>query len=68
MRGTFLGARPTLWQMLLATSMLTGVTPAFAADGGKATGIETVVVTAEKHSEDLQRTPLSIQALPAEKL
>ena len=54
--------------MLLATSMLTGVTPAFAADAGKASGIETVVVTAEKRSENLQRTPLSIQALPTEKL
>ncbi|MEI9887148.1 MAG: TonB-dependent receptor [Rhizomicrobium sp.] len=48
--------------MLLASTMLTG--PALAAD----TGIETVVVTAEKRSEDLQKTPLSIQALPTEKL
>ena len=56
--------RPALWQLLLTSTMLTGVTPAFAA----ATGIETVVVTAEKRSEDLQSAPLAIQALPAEKL
>src|SRR5690242_4852635 len=62
---TKLARRPALWQALLTTTVLTGVaSPALAAD----TGIETVVVTAEKHSEDLQRTPLSIQALPTEKL
>ncbi|MBS0469846.1 MAG: TonB-dependent receptor [Proteobacteria bacterium] len=45
--------------------MLTGVAaPALAADSG----IETIVVTAEKRVEDLQKTPISIQALPAERL
>src|ERR1700753_1214734 len=64
-----LARRPALWQALLTTTMLTGVAaPAIAADADKPTGIETVVVTAEKHSEDLQRAPLSIQALPTEKL
>jgi len=56
--------RPALWQILLTSTMLTGV--AYAAD--KPTGIETVVVTAEKRSEDIQKAPLSIQALPTEKL
>jgi outer membrane receptor protein involved in Fe transport len=46
--------------------MLTGTTSAFAA--APSTGIETVTVTAEKRSEDLQRAPIAIQALPAEKL
>ena len=55
--------RPALWQLLLTSTMLTAVTPALAD-----TGIETVVVTAEKRSEDLQKAPLSIQALPTEKL
>ncbi|MEI9991936.1 MAG: TonB-dependent receptor [Rhizomicrobium sp.] len=58
--------RPALWQVLLTSTMLTG--PAFAADADKPAGIETVVVTAEKRSEDIQRAPLSIQALPTEKL
>jgi len=58
------GGRPALWQLLLTTSMLTGVTPAIAATSG----IEVVVVTAEKRSEDLQSAPLAIQALPAQKL
>ena len=65
MRGISTG-RAALWQLLLTSTMLTGVTQAVAAD--KPTGIETVVVTAEKRSEDLQRAPLSIQALPTEKL
>jgi iron complex outermembrane receptor protein len=61
--------RPALWQALLTTTVLTGVAaPAIAADADKPTGIETVVVTAEKRTEDLQKAPLSIQALPAEKL
>jgi iron complex outermembrane receptor protein len=69
MRGTSTGRlRPALWQLLLTSTMLTGVTSAFAADAGTSTGIETVVVTAEKRSEDLQKVPLSIQALPTEKL
>ena len=58
--------RPALWQVLLTSTMLTA--PAFAADADKPTGIETVVVTAEKRSEDIQKVPLSIQALPTEKL
>ncbi|MEI9995555.1 MAG: TonB-dependent receptor [Rhizomicrobium sp.] len=61
--------RPALWQLLLTTTMLTGVAvPALAADADTGGGIETVVVTAEKRSEDLQKVPLSIQALPTEKL
>jgi iron complex outermembrane receptor protein len=60
--------RPALWQLLLTTTMLTGVSSAFAADAERPTGIETVVVTAEKRSENLQSAPLAIQALPTEKL
>ena len=60
--------RPVLWQLLLTTTMLTGVSSAFAADAERPTGIETVVVTAEKRSENLQSAPLAIQALPTEKL
>ena len=60
--------RPALWQLLLTTTMLTGVSPTFAADAERPTGIETVVVTAEKRSENLQSAPLAIQALPTEKL
>jgi len=60
--------RPVMWQLLLTTTMLTGVSTAFAADNEKQSGIETIVVTAEKRSEDLQSAPLAIQALSTEKL
>jgi iron complex outermembrane recepter protein len=65
MRGSSTGRHMALAQVLLASTMLSGATAAFAADN---TGIETVVVTAEKRTEDLQKAPLSIQALTAEKL
>src|SRR6185312_8906101 len=48
---------------LLASSALTGVTTAYADNA-----IETVVVTAEKRSEDMQKVPLSIQVLGTKKL
>jgi iron complex outermembrane receptor protein len=50
---------------LLASSMLTGIAPAFAQQNDQ---IETVTVTAEKREENLQRVPLAIQAFSAEKL
>lgn len=56
-------ARPVLVSVLLASTMLTGVSTARADSV-----IETVVVTAEKRSEDLQRVPLSIQVLGTQKL
>ena len=56
-------ARPVFLTALLASTALTGVSSAYAADA-----IETVVVTAEKRSEDLQKVPLSIQVLNTEKL
>ena len=58
-------ARPVLWHVLLASSMLTGVGPAFAQDSNT---IETVVVTAEKREENLQRVPMAIQAFSSQKL
>jgi len=48
---------------LLASTMLAGV-PALA----QSTGIEEVVVTAEKRSEDLQKVPMQVQAITAQKL
>jgi outer membrane receptor protein involved in Fe transport len=44
--------------------MLAGV-PAYAQTGG---GLETVIVTAEKRSEDLQKVPVNVTALTSEKL
>ncbi|MBI1328649.1 MAG: TonB-dependent receptor [Alphaproteobacteria bacterium] len=54
---------PAVLTLLLASTMLSGV-PAHAQQGG----IETVTVTAEKRSEDLQNVPMNIQAITAEKL
>jgi outer membrane receptor protein involved in Fe transport len=50
---------------LLATTMLTGISAAHAQTGDQ---IETVTVTAEKRSEDMQKVPISIQALGTQKL
>jgi outer membrane receptor protein involved in Fe transport len=58
-------ARPVFLTTLLASTALTGVSSAYAADTG---GIETVVVTAQKRSEDLQKVPLSLQVLGTQKL
>jgi outer membrane receptor protein involved in Fe transport len=45
--------------------MLAGV-PALAQDSGG--GIEEIVVTAQKRSEDLQKVPMQVQAITAQKL
>ena len=46
--------------------MLAGV-PAFAQQTGQAE-LETITVTAEKHAEDLQKVPMNVQALTAQRL
>jgi iron complex outermembrane receptor protein len=56
-------ARPVLLSVLLASTMFTGVSSARADST-----IETVIVTAEKRPEDLQKVPLSIQVLGTQKL
>src|SRR5580704_406020 len=61
-------SRPALLSTLLATSMLTGVAPAIAQQTASNSGIETIIVTAQKRSENLQKVPLSIQALSTQKL
>jgi iron complex outermembrane receptor protein len=59
-------ACPILLPVLLASSALSGVAPALAqTQSGQ---LETVVVTAEKRSENLQNVPISVQALSGETL
>src|SRR3990167_4282731 len=53
-----------LSSVLLASTMLTGVSAAYAQD----TTVGEIIVTAQKRSEDLQDVPVSIQALGGEKL
>jgi len=48
--------------------MLAGIPAAFAQQSGESGGLETVVVTAQKRSEDLQKVPMNVQALNSEKL
>lgn len=48
--------------------MLTGIAPALAQQTASNTGIETIIVTAQKRSENIQKVPLSIQALSTQKL
>ncbi|HWD28000.1 MAG TPA: TonB-dependent receptor [Rhizomicrobium sp.] len=56
-----------LTSTMLTTGLLSGAAQAAAAAAAN-NAIETVVVTAEKRSEDIQQAPLSIQALPTKKL
>jgi iron complex outermembrane receptor protein len=54
--------------MPLASAMLAGGGLTYAADTTEQTTLEEVVVTAQKRVEDLQRVPISLQVLSAEKL
>lgn len=53
---------------LLATSMLTAVAGPVMAQATGEVGLEEVVVTAQKRSENLQDVPISIQAIGTERL
>ena len=64
------GAAPVGVAALLATTCL-AAHPAFAADaagGANATSLSEIVVTAEKRSENIQKVPMSIQAIDTKKL
>lgn len=62
-------ARGAVWSAALLTStMLAGVPQALAAPGDQATTVEEVIVTAQKRDENLQDVPISVQALPTERL
>jgi iron complex outermembrane receptor protein len=54
--------------MPLASAMLAGSGIAMAADAPEEGGLEEVVVTAQKRSEDLQKVPISLTVLGGEKL
>lgn len=66
-------SRPVLLTALLTTSMLAGVVPVAAQQAANSAaanngGIETIIVTAQKRSENIQKVPVSIQALSTQKL
>jgi iron complex outermembrane receptor protein len=61
-------ARPLLGPMLLASTMLSGIPVALAADAAPQSSLETVVVTAQKREENLQRVPMNVQAITTQKL
>jgi outer membrane receptor protein involved in Fe transport len=63
-------ARTTLTRGLpLATTLLAAVSTALAQQAPVgADGLEEIIVTAQKRSEDLQKVPMSIQALSTQKL
>jgi len=63
--------RRAAWSVsLLASTMLTGVGAAMAAPaaGDTSGGVSEVIVTAQKRSEDIQKVPMSIQAIDERKL
>ncbi|CAN5154717.1 TonB-dependent receptor [soil metagenome] len=54
---------------LLASAFSAGIMPAFAQDEAASDGgLESIVVTARKQTENLQNTPISITAFSAERL
>lgn len=53
----------------IAVVEFSGATPAYAAsDTGEQSGIEEIIVTAEKRSESIQRTPIAMSALSGDDL
>jgi outer membrane receptor protein involved in Fe transport len=52
--------------VLLATTALSGIPAAFAQTSGE--GLETVIVTAQKREENLQKVPMNVQVLSTQKL
>jgi iron complex outermembrane recepter protein len=54
--------------MPLASAVLASGGIAYAAETGEPAGLEEIVVTAEKRTEDLQKVPISLQVLSGEKL
>jgi outer membrane receptor protein involved in Fe transport len=65
-----LGVRHTLPSLLLASTMLTGgaAWAQTAPAKSEPTVVEEVIVTAQKRSENLQKVPMSVQALGTQKL
>ena len=61
-------ARAAFWPILLASTALAGIPQAYADEPPKGGPIETVVVTAEKRAEDIQKVPFSIIALDGTRL
>lgn len=62
---------PVIKTLLLASTMMTMAPIAFAQDTAPAArsgGVDNIVVTAQKREESIQDVPLSIIALPTEKL
>ncbi len=54
--------------MLMASTMLTGASAAFAETSAQSTTVGELIVTAQKREENVQKVPLSIQVLGAQKL
>ncbi|MFZ1007144.1 MAG: TonB-dependent receptor [Candidatus Sulfotelmatobacter sp.] len=61
-------ARSRLFQLLLASTALTGVPSAFAQQAPAPQVLETVTVTAEKREENLQKVPLMVNAITEQKI
>ena len=61
-------AGAALQGLSVASLMLAGSGLAMAQDGAAAKGLEEVIVTAQKRTENLQDVPLSVQALSTAKL
>ncbi len=60
-------ARSAVLPVLLASTMLAGI-PVVAQAQQSVDSLETVVVTAQKRSEDLQKVPMNVSAITSEKL
>lgn len=67
-RRTTPARRHPAWALLLASTALTASGQAHAADSGQPSAVQEIIVTAEKREENVQKVPLSIQVLGAQKL
>ena len=66
--GVSRAVRATLRGLPFASAVLAGMPVAFAQEQQASTGLDEVIVSAQKREENLQNVPLSIQAISAAKL
>jgi iron complex outermembrane recepter protein len=60
--------RAVLHGMSIASMMLTGISSVSAQEQSSASGLEEIIVTAQKRAESLQDVPISVQALSTARL
>ncbi len=68
MKRTGAGLKMALASAVGAMALLTGLSGAAWAQTAPTTGVETIIVTAQQREENLQEVPISVAAIPEDKL